>query len=355
MKFKTFIFLLLVFVMSAMLPDIAYAEEGPFQLGTPQNLTAELKYDSDGIPYFELKLDVPQSVIEINEKIINEEFEDYDCSEIEIQFDFKYGDFDWNEGDSMYWNTSSYLVGYLSEGSYNYYPWQEQGEYGELKIEEEVYQFRAYFFTDWGYKGDWIDNRVTSDFSNIVTIGNPAYYKGASSWAEAELDKALGYGFITERIRDDMSAKITREEFAEVAVKLYEKYNGAEAKYSDMSVFTDTRNPEIFKAYELKIVNGVGNNKFAPNDPINREQMAAMLYRLVQAIAPGTDFSTEGAPTFSDEKDISGWALENVKFMSKNGFINGIGNNQFGPKLTCSREQAVAVAVRVYEKYAVSK
>jgi hypothetical protein len=38
--------------------------------------------------------------------------------------------------------------------------------------------------------------------------------------------------------------------------------------------------------------------------------------------------------------------------MSKHGFINGLGNNRFGPKESCTREMAVAVAVRVYEKYA---
>jgi hypothetical protein len=32
--------------------------------------------------------------------------------------------------------------------------------------------------------------------------------------------------------------------------------------------------------------------------------MAAMLYRFVEAIAPDTDFSTDGAPVFVDEASI---------------------------------------------------
>lgn len=52
-----------------------------------------------------------------------------------------------------------------------------------------------------------------------------------------------------------MSAPITREEFCEVAVRLYEKSTGKEATYNDSSAFSDTKNPEIFKAYELGIVN----------------------------------------------------------------------------------------------------
>jgi hypothetical protein len=51
-------------------------------------------------------------------------------------------------------------------------------------------------------------------------------YQGASQWAVPELDKALEYGLITDRIRQQMNAPITREEFAEIAVKLYEKGTG---------------------------------------------------------------------------------------------------------------------------------
>lgn len=233
-----------------------------------------------------------------------EYYSGYSCCEIEIQFDYRYGDYDWNEGESYYWATSAYLQSFLEEGHYDYYAFGDEKPDGSFRIEEEVYQFRAYFYSLWGYVGDWIDKQVSSDFSNIVTIGNPAYYKGASDWAFGELDKALEYGFITDCIRDNMKANITREEFAEVVVKAYEKYTGKEAGYTDTSVFTDTNNPEIFKAYELKIVNGIENGRFAPNDLITREQMAAMLYRFVEAIAPDTDFSTDGAPVFVDEASI---------------------------------------------------
>ena len=44
-------------------------------------------------------------------------------------------------------------------------------------------------------------------------------YSGASNWAIGELDKAEGYGLITDKIKGNMKAAITREEFAEIAVK----------------------------------------------------------------------------------------------------------------------------------------
>lgn len=177
-------------------------------------------------------------------------------------------------------------------------------------------------------------------------------YEGASSWAVPELDKAVEYGLITDKIKNNMKASITREEFAEIAVKLYERYTGIEATYSDMNVFADTQNPEIFKAYDLKIVNGTDLERrlFSPNQLTNREQVAAMMYRAVNALKPDADFSTEGAEKFADEKDISNWALESVRFMIKNGFLKG-GDGRISPKDTCTREMAVLVATRVYENY----
>lgn len=67
------------------------------------------------------------------------------------------------------------------------------------------------------------------------------------SRAQAGLEKAAGYGFITDSIKDNMSVLITREEFAEVAVKLYEKYTGKQADIGDMSVFADTSDSEVSK------------------------------------------------------------------------------------------------------------
>lgn len=193
-----------------------------------------------------------------------------------------------------------------------------------------------------------------SNFKMITNINlADTQYGEASPWAVAELDKAANYGFITDRIKDNMTAPITREEFAEVVVRLYEKYTGKAATYEDMSAFVDTKNPEIFKAYNLKIVNGTNLEKklFTPNDLTNREQVAAMLYRAVKALKPDADMSTAGAESFSDASQISGWGLDNVKFMNKNGFIKGSGG-RFDPKGTCTREMAVLIAVRVYEKYA---
>ncbi|NLX75856.1 MAG: S-layer homology domain-containing protein [Clostridiaceae bacterium] len=335
----------------------------PFTLESPENLTAELKYDQDNMPYFEIKLDIPQSVKEIDAKLIedSEYYKGKSCYPIEIQIEYKYGNYDWNEGPSLYWNTSIYLEDFINDGVYQYRPFQDVDDAGAVNIKEEVYSFRAYFYSLWGYEGDWIDFRVVSDYSNIATVGNTAYYSGASDWAIDELDKAARYGLITSSIKDKMREPITREEFAELVVLLYEKTTKEAVQPESPNPFTDTGNPEVLKAYKLGIVTGVGNNKFDPKALTNREQVATMLSRAVRVMVPDADFSIDGAPTFSDEEHISGWALEHVKYMSKIGVIKG-SDGKFMPKAvttaeaasgyaTTTCEQATLMAVRIYEKF----
>lgn len=177
-------------------------------------------------------------------------------------------------------------------------------------------------------------------------------YMGASSWAVEELDKAAEYGFITDKIKDEMNAAITREELAELAVRLYEKHTGRQAAAQDMNVFSDVSNPEVYKAYSLDIVNGTNRFRrlFSPDELATREQVAVMLYRTVKAMEPDADLSASGADKFDDERDISGWAHEAVKFMNKNGFLKGV-DGRINPRDTCTREMAVVITTRIYEKY----
>lgn len=188
--------------------------------------------------------------------------------------------------------------------------------------------------------------------STILTFAASAY-KGASGWAEPELDKAAVYGLITDNLKDNMTAGITREEFAEIAVRLYEIYTGKKALPGN-AFFTDTTNPEVLKAANLKLVGGTGNGEFSPKQPVTREQMATILYRALQVIRPDEDYSSAPSVLFSDDKLIDSWATEGVYYCSKVGIIKGIQNAdmrtfRFDPDAGSSREVAVIVCTRAYE------
>ncbi len=203
-----------------------------------------------------------------------------------------------------------------------------------------------------------------NDSSNFTT----------SDWAIEEVEKAAEYGLIPDRLLNaDLTERITREEFAATAVKLYEKMSGKSANETS-NPFTDIGSSpyknEILKAYNLDITNGTSSTAFSPYDEISREQMATMLCRALKA-AKIEDWSldrdcfylldTDGVKKFADDDNISDFAFNAVYYMAKNGIINGIDSSNFAPKnitaeqtrrgyASATREQAVAIAVRCYEK-----
>lgn len=177
MKRKVFALIIVIIMLAGTLPLTAFGANGaPFTLEASKNLTAELKYDGNGLPYFEVKLDIPQSVKDIDWNVSEnpEYYEGTSCEPVEIKFDYKYGSYDWNEGPSMYWNTSISIKDYLTNGHYEYRPF-DSGTFETIDIKAETYQFRACFDVCWGYVDDWMDKDVKSPYSNTATVGNPGY------------------------------------------------------------------------------------------------------------------------------------------------------------------------------------
>jgi hypothetical protein len=187
-----------------------------------------------------------------------------------------------------------------------------------------------------------------------------------SDWAKAEIEKAANYGLIPQRLLTaDGRQPATREELCELSVLLCEKLSGQTASLPSVNPFTDTSNTEILKAYILGITSGTSVTTFSPNDVTNREQVATMFGRALLVLYPNNDYSTAGAPDFSDQADISSWALQHVLYMSKIGILKG-SNGNFMPKPTTDaqkqsgygmtkREEAIAITVRIYEKYKSTK
>lgn len=59
---------------------------------------------------------------------------------------------------------------------------------------------------------------------------------------------------------------------------------------------------------------------------------------------------TAGVGRFKDEGSIASWAMESVRFMFKNGIMKGH-DGYVSPLGNTTREQAVLLIVRTYEKY----
>lgn len=93
------------------------------------------------------------------------------------------------------------------------------------------------------------------------------------------------------------------------------------------------------------IVNGVTSTTFAPNAPITREQMAAILYRYAQY--KGMDTTDRGnLGSFADGNTVSPYAVEAMAWANAEGLINGVENNRLNPTGQAPRSQVAAILHR---------
>src|SRR5690606_4040684 len=97
---------------------------------------------------------------------------------------------------------------------------------------------------------------VTLTLLFTLFISSIAYGDEPSNWAISEIEKAKKNNLTTERILNNFQSDITREEFCELVVKLYEAISGVKAKPVSPNPFTDTNNLEVLKANNLGIVGG---------------------------------------------------------------------------------------------------
>ena len=94
------------------------------------------------------------------------------------------------------------------------------------------------------------------------------------------------------------------------------------------------------------IVEGYSAERFGPNDPATREQLAAILYRCAKRNGQGFTGTWAFPLTFDDASDVSAWATEAMCWMIMQGVIQGTGNNMLTPKGKATRAQAATMLMR---------
>ena len=103
-------------------------------------------------------------------------------------------------------------------------------------------------------------------------------------------------------------------------------------------------------AAENGIFAGYGKDKFGPDDPITREQLAAIFYRY--ADYKGYDLTVKGnLDTFKDADKITDYAKTAMQWAVGSGLVKGKSGNLLDPQGTATRAEIAAMLHRFIEKY----
>lgn len=257
---RTMLFFIIATIITAVLPTMVTASD--LKTLTPYELSAKEIPADQTHPYGSALL-----TFKINNLPRSTETERF-----EVNIEMKIGDKDWVGVNGV---PSEYFLDNYQTASGVFTFEQLYGDDtswdGVMPISYRVL-VKVYDYT-WSLTG-------RSGYSNIATLGIKS-----SPWASAELQKADELGLIPHILKGtDMTKPIKREEFAAVSVKLYEYMSNKKAESVATNPFNDTQNAEVLKAYNIDLVSGVGEGRYAPKELLNREQAATMLTRVYKKI-----------------------------------------------------------------------
>ncbi|OXM87313.1 S-layer homology domain-containing protein [Paenibacillus rigui] len=195
--------------------------------------------------------------------------------------------------------------------------------------------------------------------STYLVVENTKEFQDMSGhWARAEVqsmaNKLIVQGTTDEKFAPDRT--VTRAEFAALLVRTLGLTSSidpkSKASFNDIQM-KDWYNGVIAAAAEHRLVSGFEDGTYRPDDQMTRQEMTVMIYRAMQFA--GYSQGTSSAPSFSDEKEVAGWAKEAMAALANMQIINGVTANKFAPNQTATRAESTVILNRMLNHLSFSK
>jgi len=176
-------------------------------------------------------------------------------------------------------------------------------------------------------------NKVT--FTDVAT--NAWYSKAVEFAAARGITTGTGEGTFSP------DNTLTRGQFLVMAMRA----NDIQPLQNPNDNFTDAGNTYytgyLAAAKGLGITDGIGNNHYAPEAEITRQEMFTLLYKILKFTGElPTGTTDQKIATFSDSDTIEPWAMDAVTLFVKTGVING-SHGKLTPTGTTNRAEMAQV------------
>ena len=230
-----------------------------------------------------------------------------------------------------------------------------------VDLEQYVPTREGYTFAGW-----YSDEALTQKVTSVKLNGNTTVY---AKWTENAVTPTLPFTDVksgdwfyeaVQYVYDKgMMTGVSADRFAPASTTtrgmivtiLYRLEN--EPAVSGGSAFTDVESGAWYAdavawAAANDIVNGTSATTFAPNSPITREQMAAILYRY--AAYKGYDVSQKADLSgYTDAASISGYAKDALAWANAQKLITGVTDTTLNPQGSATRAQVATILMRLCE------
>lgn len=195
---------------------------------------------------------------------------------------------------------------------------------------------------------------TTSHFSGYFVDYNDVTFSDltATEWARKEIESMAAKGIIQGVGNNNYAPQstLTRAQFATMIVNAFKLEDTAA-----QNVFTDVKDTDWFysavlSAYASGIINGTTTTTFSPNSYISRQDMAVMISRaLVLLINANTDRDRSSSiADFTDKNLISDYAVKGFEMTASYGIMIGNAKGMLNPKGNATRAEAAIVLYRLF-------
>lgn len=202
----------------------------------------------------------------------------------------------------------------------------------------------------------------------VLKTGEVQFDDMERHWARADVammaSKLIVQGMTTSTFAPDET--ITRAEFAALLVRsLGLSVSGSGRASSELPSFADVASDAwyasaIQAAAAAGLIEGLSEDRFAPDAPVTREQLAVLMARAIafaeqsavlaaqSAAADPLDANGDSLQPFLDRHAISDWAADAVAEAVSAGIMTGVdGGSRIGPKEPATRAQAAVMLKRL--------
>ena len=166
------------------------------------------------------------------------------------------------------------------------------------------------------------DERPSTDVPQTPDSGNVRFTDlGLHAWAADAINALADEGIIkgTSETTFSPGNNITRADFAILLVRAFGLESDNTENFADV-LESDYFAKELAVARNTGIVGGIGDNKYAPQNTITRQDMMVIVYRALTKL--GVELESADVD-YSDFADVASYAQDAVKALITVGFVNG--------------------------------